>query len=196
MGQAAEQIIAGVVLSERLAVTMYGAIHRAQFSGQRNLRGLVVDPKILAEEAFRVALTDAAAVATAVALDHQTIVPTVAVESGGSDVVIVTRGVGRYVTVQDLIATARANRSQGGKLPIPVAAAIGRSVIEALAAAHRAKVVHGAVHPRSVLIDEDGGVRLGDFVVGRALTTAVAQGADSAMWRGLIGYLAPELCLL
>jgi len=193
VGQAAEQIIAGVVLSERLAVTMYGAIHRAQFAGQRNLRGLVVDPKILTESSFRIALTDAGAIATAVALDHQNIVPTVAVESGGPDVVVVTRGVGRYVTVQDVIASARANRSQGGKLPIPVAAAIGRSVIEALAAAHKAKVVHGAVHPRSVLIDEDGGVRLGDFVVGRALTTAVAQGADSALWRGLAGYLAPEL---
>jgi serine/threonine protein kinase len=193
VGQAAEQIIAGVVLSERLAVTMYGAIHRAQFSGQRNLRGLVVDPKLLAESSFRLALTDAGAIATAVALDHPSIVPTVAVEEGGPDVVIVTRGVGRYVTVQDLITAARANRSQGGKLPIPIAAAIGRSAIEALAAAHRAQVVHGAVHPRSVLIDEDGGVRLGDFVVGRALTTAVAQGADSALWRGLAGYLAPEL---
>jgi serine/threonine protein kinase len=193
VGQAAEQIIAGVVLSERLAVTMYGAIHRAQFSGQRNLRGLVVDPKILAESSFRLALTDTGAVATAVALDHRNIVPTVAVESGGPDVVIVTRGVGRYVTVQDLISAARANRSQGGKLSIPVAAAIGRSVIEGLAAAHKAKVVHGAVHPRSVLIDEDGGVRLGDFVVGRALTTAVAQGADAVLWRGLAGYLAPEL---
>jgi serine/threonine protein kinase len=193
VGQAAEQIIAGVVLSERLAVTMYGAIHRAQFAGQRNLRGLVIDPKLLAEGSFRLALTDAGAIATAVALDHPSIVPTVAVEEGGPDVVIVTRGVGRYVTVQDLITAARANRSQGGKLSIPVAAAIGRSAIEALAAAHHAKVVHGAVHPRSVLIDEDGGVRLGDFVVGRALTTAVAQGADSTMWRGLAGYLAPEL---
>jgi len=193
VGQAAEQIIAGVVLSERLAVTMYGAIHRAQFSGQRNLRGLVVDPKLLAETSFRISLTNPGAVATAVALDHKNIVPTVAVEAGGPDVVIVTRGVGRYVTVQDLITAARANRSQSGKLSIPVAAAIGRSVIEALAAAHKAKVVHGAVHPRSVLVDEDGAVRLGDFVVGRALTTAVAQGADSTMWRGLAGYLAPEL---
>ena len=193
VGQAAEQIIAGVVLSERLAVTMYGAIHRAQFAGQRNLRGLVVDPKLLAETSFRLSLTDPGAVATAALLDHKNIVPTVAVEAGGSDVVVVTRGVGRYVTVQDLIAAARANRSQSGKLSIPVAAAIGRSVIEGLAATHKAKVVHGAVHPRSVLIDEDGGVRLGDFVVGRALTTAVAQGADSALWRGLAGYLAPEL---
>jgi len=189
----AEQIIAGVVLSERLAVTMYGAIHRAQWSGQRNMRALVVDPKMLAEDAFRVALTEPAATASAIALEHSTIVPTIAVESNGPDVVIVTRGVGRYVTVQDLIAAARANRGAGGKLPLSVAAAISRSLVEALAAAHGAGVVHGAVHPRSVLIDEDGGVRLGDFIVGRALTTAVAQGADSALWRGLAGYLAPEL---
>ena len=191
--QAAEQIIAGVVLSERLAVTMYGAIHRAQFSGQRNLRGLVVDPKMLAETSFRVALTESRVISTATALEHASIVPTVAVEMGGPDVVVVTRGVGRYVTLQDLIAAARANRGQNGKLSIEVAAAVGRAVVEALAEAHKRNVVHGAVHPRSVLIDEDGAVRLGDFVVGRALTTAVAQGADSSLWRGLSGYLAPEL---
>lgn len=192
-GQAAEQIIAGVVLSERLAVTMYGAIHRAQFNGQRNLRGLIVDPKMLGESSFRLALTEARGIATVTALDHPNIVPTMTVESGGPDVVVVTRGGGRYVTVQDLIAAAKANRGQGGKLPLPVAAAIGRSVVEALATAHRANVVHGAVHPRSVLVDEDGSVRLGDFIVGRALTTAVAQGADSSLWRGLAGYIAPEL---
>ena len=195
MGQAAEQIIAGVVLSERLAVTMYGAIHRAQWGGHRNLRGLVIDPKVLAEASFRNALTDATAISTAIGLDHPSIVPTVAVESDGRNIVIVTRGVGRYVTVQDLISAARVNRKEGGKLALPVAAAIGKSVVEALSAAHRAKVVHGAVHPRSVLIDEDGAVRLGDFVVGRALTTAVAQGADSSLWRGLTGYVAPELAV-
>ena len=192
-GQAAEQIIAGVVLSERLAVTMYGAIHRAQFSGQRNLRGLVVDPKLLEEDAFRIALTDAKKIGTVLKLEHASIVPTVGVESGGPDVVVVTRGGGRYVTVQDLITSAKARSKQGGKLAMPVAGLIGRSVIEALAAAHKAGVIHGAVHPRSVLIDEDGGVRLTDFVVGRALTTAVAQGADSSLWRGLTGYIAPEL---
>ncbi|HLL23349.1 MAG TPA: protein kinase, partial [Kofleriaceae bacterium] len=191
--QAAEQIIAGVVLSERLAVTMYGAIHRAQFSGQRNLRGLVIDTKMLADNPFRRALTDPDAIHAAVELEHACIVPTFAVESNGPDVVVVTRGVGRYVTVQDLISSARARSVQGGKLSLPVAAAIARSVVEALAAAHRAGVVHGAVHPRSVLVDEDGGVRLGDFVVGRALATAVAQGADSSMWRGLSGFLAPEV---
>ena len=192
-GQAAEQIIAGVVLSERLAVTMYGAIHRAQFNGARNLRGLIVDPKMLADDAFRKALTDEKNVAGITRLEHGHIVPTVGVEAGGPDVVVVTRGVGRYVTVQDLLTSAKAGSKPGGKLSPPVAAAIGVAVIEALAAAHKAGVVHGAIHPRSVLIDEDGVVRLTDFVVGRALTTAVAQGADSALWRGLTGYIAPEL---
>ena len=194
-GQAAEQIIAGVVLSERLAITMYGAIHRAQFNGQRNLRGLVVDPKILGEDAFRHTMTDATVIESVTALTHINIVPTFTVESGGSDVVVVTRGVGRYVTVQDLITAARSRSKGGGKLSTPVAGLIGKSVIEALAAAHQAGVIHGAVHPRSVLIDEDGAVRLGDFVVGRALTTAVAQGADSSLWRGLTGYIAPELVI-
>ncbi|HUS26967.1 MAG TPA: hypothetical protein VMZ53_00605, partial [Kofleriaceae bacterium] len=100
---------------------------------------------------------------------------------------------GRYVTVQDLIAGAKARSKQGGKLSIPIAGLIGKSVIEALAAAHKAGLIHGAVHPRSVLIDEDGGVRLTDFIAGRALTTAVAQGADSSLWRGIAGYIAPEL---
>jgi serine/threonine protein kinase len=193
-GQLAEQIIAGIVLSERLAVTMYGAIHRAQWSGQRNMRGLVLDAKLLEENDFRGALTGPA-VDAAIALDRATIVPIIAVETNGPDVVIVTRGVGRYVTVQDLIHAARANRSAGGKLSQPVAAAIGRAVVEALAAAHSAGVVHGAVHPRSVLVDEDGGVRLGDFVVGRALATAAARGADASLWRGLGGFLAPELAV-
>ena len=193
VGQAAEQIIAGVVLSERLAVTIYGAIHRAQFGGQRNLRGLVVDPRLLEEDAFRIALTDPKGTTKALALDHPNIISTVGVESGGPDVVVVTRGGGRYVTVQDLITSAKSRAKTGGKLAPPVAALIGKSVIEALAAAHKAGVIHGAVHPRSVLVDDEGVVRLGDFIVGRALTTAVAQGADSSLWRGLNGYIAPEL---
>ncbi|MGE0549957.1 MAG: protein kinase [Kofleriaceae bacterium] len=191
-GPAAEQTIAGVALGERLAVTMYGAVHRADFAGMRNMRALVVDAKLLAERGFRGALSDTKAIAAAIGLTHPNIVSTVAVEANGSDVVIVMRGHGRYVTLQDVIASARADRSQGGKLAVPIAAAITRSVVEALAAAHRAGVVHGAVHPRSVLIDEDGTVRLGDFVVGRALTATISQATSSA-WRGLAGFVAPEL---
>lgn len=190
-GPAAEQIIAGVVLSERLAVTPYGAIHRASWNGQHDLRGLVVDPKLLADEAFRDALTSTAAIEAVVKLSAPTIVPVIAVEAGGADVVVVTRGVGRYVTLQDLIVAARATKS--GKLALPVTAFVGKCITQALAAAHAAKLTHGAVHPRSVLVDEDGHVRLGDFGVAHALAKAIAQGADASLWRGLSGTIAPEL---
>lgn len=192
-GQAAEQIIAGVVLSERLAVTTYGAIHRAQFNGQRNLRGLVIDAKFLEDDQFRQTITDQQVIESVAQLDHPAIVPTFTVESNGPDVVVVTRGAGRYVTVMDLITSAKARQKQGGRLATPVAGLIGRSVVEGLAHAHQRGVVHGAVHPRSVIIDEDGAIRLDNFVSGRALTTAVAAGADSALWRGHGGYIAPEI---
>src|SRR5581483_1160542 len=110
-----------------------GAIHRAQFAGQRNLRGLIVDPKILADDAFRVALANTARTDRVIRLSHPNIVPTVGVEAGGPDVVIVTRGMGRYVTVQDLITAAKASSRLGGRIAMPVAALIGKSVIEACA---------------------------------------------------------------
>jgi hypothetical protein len=52
-GQAADaQIIARVVLSERLAVTMCGAIHRAQYAGSEIFAAWSSIPKMLAEGAF------------------------------------------------------------------------------------------------------------------------------------------------
>ncbi|HRC57171.1 MAG TPA: protein kinase, partial [Kofleriaceae bacterium] len=187
-----ERIIAGVVLCERLAVGMYGAVHRAQREGQRHLRALVVEPRLLAEPGFHHELLDKTQADKVISLTSEQIVPTLAIESEGPDVVVLTHGVGRYVTVQDMLASARA---RGFKIERSVVAAVSLAAAEALAAAHRARVVHGAVHPRSVLVDEEGTVRLTDFAVGRALTAAVAQGGDSALWRGLAGFLAPELAI-
>jgi serine/threonine protein kinase len=187
-----ERIVAGVVLCERLAVGMYGAVHRAQREGQRHLRALVVEPRLLAEQEFHRELLETSEADKVIALTSDQIVPTLAIESEGPDVVVLTRGVGRYVTVQDMLASARA---RGFKIERSVVAAVAIAAGEALAAAHRAQVVHGAVHPRSVLVDEEGAIRLTDFGVGRALTSAVAQGGDSQLWRGLAGFLAPELAI-
>jgi serine/threonine protein kinase len=171
---------------------MYGAVHRAQREGQRHLRALVVDSRLLAEPGFHRELLESSQAEKVIELACDQIVPTLAIESEGPDVVVLTRGVGRYVTVQDMLASSRA---RGFKIERSVVAAVAIAVADALAAAHRAHVVHGAVHPRSVLVDEEGAVRLTDFGVGRALTSAVAQGGDSQLWRGLAGFLAPELAI-
>lgn len=42
-----------------------------------------------------------------------------------------------------------------GPLPVPLVAAIGRAVCDALAAAHRARVVHRDVSPGSIILRPD-----------------------------------------
>src|SRR5690606_33672698 len=83
--------------------------------------------------------------------------------------VVVTEAVVARVSVEELLQwTAPRGLPQG------IAAGIGKQLIRGLAAAHRAGVVHGAVHPRSVVVDRAGVVKLDDFAVGQALASAIA----------------------
>jgi hypothetical protein len=75
-------------------------------------------------------------------------------------------------------------------LPPSEAAPIGAQVASALEAAHRKRIVHGAVNPGSVLIVPDGSAMIGDFGLAQAL-------GDTAMTspEGLhnSAYVAPEV---
>lgn len=191
--QAAEQVVAGVVVSEQLATSAYGLLHRAQWRGERNLRGLVVNANLMASDIFQVALTDRSAINLIARLTNPHIAAIVTVESAGRSAVVVTRGSGQCAAIVDLLTEGRSRSLSDGKFSIPVAGAIARSIAQALAVAHDADVIHGAVHPRSVRIGQDGVVQLDDFVVAHALRRAAAHGELPAVWRGLAGYMAPEL---
>jgi serine/threonine protein kinase len=187
---AADRVIADVTLGERLSVGLYGELHRAQRTGSRDVRALIVDPRLVADTVFAAALAETPP--ALLAFHHPGVVGTLAVTVEARDAVVVTEAVTGPVSLHDLLGDLRPH---GGKVAPRLAAAIARSVIDGLAAAHAAGIVHGAVHPRSVLIDVDGTVKLADFAVGRALTRAVARGADASLARGLAGFLAPEIAL-
>jgi serine/threonine protein kinase len=187
-----QRVVGGVSIDERLSVTAYGAVHKAHTGSRRDLRVLVVDPKLAASPNFETALLDDGVRMALTSFDHPAIVPTLSVGKHDSDLVVVTVGPSRHVTVAELIVGARA---KGGTLAVEVAAAVSSAVVQGLAAAHQRGLLHGAVHARSVAIDDAGHVKLFDFAVGRALTMAVARGADGALWRGLGGALAPEVAL-
>ncbi len=80
---------------------------------------------------------------------------------------------------------------QRGTLPPAEVARIGSEVAKALAAAHRAGIVHRDVKPGNVLIAEDGTTKLTDFGISHALgdVTLTATG----MLTGTPAYLAPEV---
>jgi serine/threonine-protein kinase len=67
-------------------------------------------------------------------------------------------------------------------------------VTDALAAAHRAGIVHRDVKPENVLLTEDGRVKVADFGLARAATTA-QTGTTTGMLIGTVAYLSPELVL-
>ena len=90
-------------------------------------------------------------------------------------------------TLRDLI-------SARGALDIPLAFAILEPVLSALAAAHRAGLVHRDVKPENVLIGHEGEhgttVKVGDFGLVRAVSSAGTT--SSSIILGTVAYLSPE----
>jgi eukaryotic-like serine/threonine-protein kinase len=64
-------------------------------------------------------------------------------------------------------------------------------VLDALGAAHRAGIVHRDVKPENVLLADDGRVKVADFGLARAVSTATT-GSSTGVLLGTVAYLAPE----
>ncbi|MFC5998385.1 Stk1 family PASTA domain-containing Ser/Thr kinase [Quadrisphaera sp. GCM10027208] len=90
-------------------------------------------------------------------------------------------------TLRDLLATSA---------PLTPREALGvlEPVLDALGAAHRAGIVHRDVKPENVLLADDGRVKVADFGLARAASSA-ASGTTQGMLIGTVAYLSPELVL-
>lgn len=66
-------------------------------------------------------------------------------------------------------------------------------VVAAVAAAHRAGIVHRDVKPENVLIADDGRVKVADFGLARAIDADSHHTTTGGVLIGTVSYLAPEL---
>ncbi|MFJ1811256.1 MULTISPECIES: serine/threonine-protein kinase [unclassified Streptomyces] len=77
-----------------------------------------------------------------------------------------------------------------GPVPPEEAARIGRGVIAALRAAHRAGILHRDVKPANVLLADDGRVILTDFGIAQASETSALTRTGQLV--GSVDFIAPE----
>jgi eukaryotic-like serine/threonine-protein kinase len=87
--------------------------------------------------------------------------------------------------------TLRHVLSTEGPLTPRAALDVIESVLRALDAAHRAGIIHRDVKPENVLIGEDGMVKVADFGLARAVTTATRTSHTDVLL-GTAAYLSPE----
>ncbi len=78
-------------------------------------------------------------------------------------------------------------------MPPSRALALLEPVLAALAAAHRAGIIHRDVKPENVLIASDGRVKVADFGLARAVSADTQHTATGGVLIGTVSYLAPEL---
>ncbi|MGH3425081.1 MAG: Stk1 family PASTA domain-containing Ser/Thr kinase, partial [Nocardioidaceae bacterium] len=78
-------------------------------------------------------------------------------------------------------------------MPPSRALALLDPLLVALSAAHEARIIHRDVKPENVLITPDGRVKVADFGLARAVSSATTSTATTGVLIGTISYLAPEL---
>ncbi len=66
-------------------------------------------------------------------------------------------------------------------------------VLEALASAHRAGIVHRDVKPENIVLTDDGRIKVADFGLARALAAPISGSGSDSRLLGTVSYLAPEL---
>jgi serine/threonine-protein kinase len=106
-----------------------------------------------------------------------------------------------YVPGETLARLARAARAQNERVPLPVALAVVAGALDGLHAAHEASdefgkplgIVHRDVSPQNILVGTDGGARILDFGVAKAVGRMQMTRGDQL--KGKLAYMAPEQLL-
>ena len=88
--------------------------------------------------------------------------------------------------------TVRDVLRQYGRLSAEQALTILDPVLQALDAAHSAGFVHRDIKPENVLLTDDGRVKVADFGLARAISSATATAATQGLLIGTVAYLSPE----
>ncbi len=145
----------------------------------------ILRPDLARDEAF-VARFRREARLSAAADDHPNIVKVIDFQDtshGGKELFLVME----YIEGR----TLRDQLSETGAMTVREATRTTLALLDALAAAHQAGLVHRDVKPENVLIHHDGKIKVTDFGLARAVTSSTRTSTTGVLL-GTVSYLAPE----
>lgn len=98
--------------------------------------------------------------------------------------------------VMELVVGANAQEliDQRGGLPVKEATRIVADACRALAAAHKAGLIHRDIKPNNIFISRDGAVKLGDFGLAKLTTAANLNITQERSLLGTPPFMSPEQC--
>jgi eukaryotic-like serine/threonine-protein kinase len=119
-------------------------------------------------------------------LSHPNVVAVYDQGDDGSTVFLVMEYVPGGTTLRDVIRN---------EAPLPPVRALdlAEEILVALTEAHEAHLIHRDIKPENVLITPDGRLKVADFGLARAVSSATASTATSGVLMGTVSYMAPEL---
>lgn len=94
---------------------------------------------------------------------------------------------GQFMIVTQCGVESLADRMERPK-PLKFILSVISQILNALAYAHKRKIIHRDVKPENVILFEDGTVRLTDFGIAKICERTLVKGEGT----GTIGYMAPE----
>lgn len=183
----AKRSFAGYLCEENLTKGIFGESFRAVNKKGVEVRIVVLDSQLSNNVDFAGGLARFSG--GLAELIHENLVTTRTVGRGkDGNLVVICSPVKTPTLVSELIGDSKS-------IPESIALGICMGVLRGLAYAHQKGVVHGGVHPQSVLVDGGGVAHLGDFGLAHALTAAAVSPENSKFLGGLRGYVAPEITL-
>ncbi len=180
-----DRAFAGYTFRERLLSGFFGDVFRGIEATGKEARILELGGPIAREAGLVAALVRYGADLNG--FEHHNVVSTIAIgHAPDGALVVLNQAINDAISLRELLVSA-----PGGKFPVGIALAVADGLLRGLAHTHEQGFVHGAIHPRSVVIDKFALIKLHDFAIARAvLELAVDFGDLHDTYRG---YLAPEI---
>ncbi|NTU71562.1 MAG: protein kinase [Coriobacteriia bacterium] len=100
-----------------------------------------------------------------------------------------------FIAMELLEGQSLGDALDGGGLSAGASVGILLEVLDALAAAHRAGIVHRDIKPDNIFLLDDGRVKVADFGIAKVLDGGAANATQMGTLIGTPGYMSPEQIL-